>query len=51
MVRNDFEHQKKYQNLFLIKRNLGFLLINYRSLRKIYQIYPNFYTFILFPIK
>ena len=33
MVRNDFDHQKKYQDLFFIKGNLGQLLINYRSLR------------------
>ena len=23
MVRNDFDHKKKYQDLFFIKRNLG----------------------------
>ena len=33
MVRNDFDHKKKYQDLFFIERNLSFLLINYRSLR------------------
>ena len=32
-IGNDFDHQKKYQDLFFIKRNLGFMLINYRSLR------------------
>ena len=33
MVRNDFDHEKKYQDLFFIKENLSELLINYRSLR------------------
>ena len=33
MVRNDFDHKKRYQDLFFIKGNLGQLLINYRSLR------------------
>ena len=32
-VRNDFDHQKKCQDLFFIKGNLSWLLINYRSLR------------------
>ena len=33
-VRNDFDHEQNYQDLFFIKRNLGFVLINYRSLKK-----------------
>ena len=33
MVLNDFDHKKKYQDLFFIKGSLGQLLINYRSLR------------------
>ena len=45
MVRNDFSLKTRYQDLFFIKRNLGFWLINYRSLRIKYKIYPNFNTF------
>ena len=45
MVRNDFDHQKKYQDLFFIKRNLGFLLIIYRSLRIKLNIFSNYLTF------
>ena len=32
MVRNDFDHQKKVPRFIFIKRNLGYLLIHYRSI-------------------
>ena len=45
MVRNDFDHQKKYQYLFFIKRNLDQLLINYNSFRIIWNIFFNSFNF------
>ena len=37
MVQNDFEQKKKSQDFNIIKRNLGHLLINYRSIRINYK--------------
>ena len=37
MVRNDFEQKKNCQDFNFIKRNLGHLLINYRSIRINYK--------------
>ena len=31
-IGNDFDHQKRYKDSFFIKRNIGYLIINYRSI-------------------